>query len=469
MSTTNTSGNSMITSNDLAQVSYFEDIDEADLTWLAEQFDEFTYDDGEEVFPYGTPADNMMVVLSGEMRVMRFVEGSWRFFSEVGPGHITGMLPYSRMKVYEAKGDAVGKLRLGMLAKERFPDVLYRLPILGQRLVALMSDRVKSATMADQEHNKLLALGKLSAGLAHELNNPAAAAQRAATDLEVILKQLPTTVARLVGYGLTPETVIPVAEACTLHVDQSALSTLEMADQEDAILDWLEDHDIEEAWNIAPALAESGVSVERLTSATSNLPGEAIKDVVAWIQQSTTAGRLISEVHAASGRISELVKSVKSYSHMDRSKEKQPVQLQAGIESTVTMLGHKMKAKAVSVEKVFPADLPPVSGFPGELNQVWTNIIDNAIDVVPDNGRIRIVAQTIGECVEVCIEDNGPGIPDHVLPHIFEPFFSTKDVGEGTGLGLDIAHRIVVQQHRGQILVESEPGRTRFRVQLRKD
>jgi signal transduction histidine kinase len=456
----------MITADDLVGVSYFEDFEESDLTWLAEQFDDVTYEDGEEVFPYGASADDMTVILSGELRIMRFVEGSWRFFSEVGPGHITGMLPYSRMKVYEAKGNAVGTLRVGMLNKSRFPDVLYRMPVLGQRLVALMSDRVRSATMADQEHNKLLALGKLSAGLAHELNNPAAAARRAAMDLVSILKELPNTVARLVKHGLTPESVIPAAQVCTLHLDQPALTTLEMADQEDAILDWLEDHDIEEAWNLAPALAESGVTVERLASATANLPAEAIKDVVGWIQQSTTASRLIGEVHAASGRISELVKSVKSYSHMDRSSDKQPVQLQAGIESTVTMLGHKMKAKAISVEKDFPADLPVVSGFPGELNQVWTNIIDNAIDILPDEGRIKIVAQAIGDRVDVCIEDNGPGIPDHVLPHIFEPFYSTKDVGEGTGLGLDIAHRIVVQQHRGQILVESQPGRTRFRVLL---
>lgn len=456
----------MITSNDLARVSYFEDFPEPDMTWLAEQFEEFIFEDGDEVLAYGDSADHMMIVFSGDMRVMRFVEGSWRFFSEVGEGQITGMLPYSRMSIYEARGHAVGNLRIGKMHKNRFPDVLYRMPVLGQRLVALMSDRVKSAAMADQEHNKLLALGKLSAGLAHELNNPAAAAQRAATDLETILKELPNTVSRLVGHGLTPESVIPVAEVCSLPLDQPSLSTLEMADQEDAILDWLEDNDVEEAWNLAPALAESGVTVERLASATANLPSEALKDVVAWIQQSTTASRLIGEVHAASGRISELVKSVKSYSHMDRSKDKQPVQLRTGVESTITMLGHKLKAKAIILEKDLSADLPPVPGFPGELNQVWTNIIDNAIDVVSDKGRIRIMAQTIGERVEVCIEDNGPGIRDDVLPHIFEPFYSTKDVGEGTGLGLDIAHRIVVQQHRGQILVESQPGRTRFRVQL---
>jgi len=456
----------MITAADLGGISHFEDIQQDDLAWLAQQFEEYTYEDGDVVFPYGTPADHMMVVFSGQMRILRFVQGQWRFFSEVGQGHITGMLPYSRMEVYEAKGDAVGNLRVGMMHKDRFPDVLYRLPILGQRLVALMSDRVKSATLADQEQSKLMALGKLSAGLAHELNNPAAAAQRAAMDLDALLKDLPNTVARLLGHGLTPDSVLPAAQACTLHLEQPSLSALERADQEDAILDWLDDHGVDEAWNLAPALGESGVTVERLVQATRDLPSEALHDVVAWIQQSTTASRLIGEVHAASERISELVKSVKSYSHMDRSNEKQPVQLIPGIESTVTMLGHKMKAKALTVERHLPAELPSVPGFPGELNQVWTNIIDNAIDVLPDNGTIRIAASAFAERVEVCIEDNGPGIPDDVLPHIFEPFYSTKDVGEGTGLGLDIAHRIVVQQHRGQILVESEPGRTRFRVQL---
>lgn len=284
--------------------------------------------------------------------------------------------------------------------------------------------------------------------------------------MKALLRDLPNTVSRLLGHGLTPEALIPAAQACSIDDQQPTLSTLELADLEDALLDWLEDHDIEDAWNVAPAPSESGVSVDRLGQTTQGIPPEAVQDVIAWLQESTTASRLIGEVHAASDRISDLVKSVKSYSHMDRSNDKQPVQLVTGIESTITMLGHKMKAKGISVEKNLPPDLPPISGFPGELNQVWTNIIDNAIDVVPEEGRICVAASTFGERVEVCIEDNGPGIPDHVLPRIFEPFFSTKDVGEGTGLGLDIAHRIIVQQHRGQILVETEPGQTRFRIQL---
>jgi len=458
----------MITADDLTLIPEFEDLELEDREWLASRFEERQFQIGERPFEPGSPADHLMIVLAGEMRIFVQRKNEWRFFANLESGTVTGLLPYSRMKTYEGRSDVIAPLRIGLLHKDLFPDVLYRLPILGQRLVAKMSDRVRNVMRVDQERDKMMALGKLSAGLAHELNNPAAAARRAAADLDSLLKELPNTVARLVGYGLTPESVIPAAEACTLPHAKKPLTALELADREDELLDWLEDHEVDEAWQLAPALSESGVTVEKLESATEGLPQEAIHDVVQWIQQSTSASRLIGEVHAASERISELVGSVKSYSHMDRSNEKQPVDVRPGLESTVTMLGHKMKQKAISVDQVWPDELPLVAGYPGELNQVWTNIIDNAIDALPDEGTIRIVASDFGPHVEVCIEDNGGGIPEDVLPRIFEPFYSTKDVGQGTGLGLDIAHRIVVEQHRGQILVESQPGRTRFRVQIPK-
>lgn len=459
----------MISTDDLKQVPEFADLPEEDLLWLADQFELRTFEPGDQPFRSGDPAEHMMIVFSGSIRIFVPHKTGWRFFGQMGPGVITGLLPYSRMTTFEGRGEVVEPTRAAFMHKDRFPDVLYRLPILGQRLVARMADRVRSVARADQHADKMQALGKLSAGLAHELNNPAAAARRAAAELKVLMDALPGTVGRLVGRGLSPDAVLPVAEACSLAHHEERLSTLEMADREDALLDWLEDRAIENAWELAPQLNEAGITVSHLDAATASVPVDALEDVLAWIQQSTTATRLIGELHAASDRISDLVGSIKTYSHMDRSADKQPVDIEAGLRSTVTMLGHKMKAKNIAIEWAMENDLPAVHGFPGELNQVWTNLIDNAIDAMAAGGQLRLAAGALGPMVEICVEDNGTGIPDDVLPHIFEPFYSTKDVGSGTGMGLDIVHRIVVHQHQGDIKVESEPGKTRFRVHLPAD
>lgn len=456
----------MITASDLKLVKEFADLPEEDLNWLAGHFEERTFDVGEEPFAPGDPAEHMMIVLSGILRIFVPHQGGWRFFTQLEPGLITGLLPYSRMKTFEGKSEIVEPTRVAFLHKEHFPDVLYRLPILGQRLVARMSDRVRNVARADQQADKMQALGKLSAGLAHELNNPAAAARRAAADLKELMDALPGTVGRLVGHGLTPESVMPVAHACTLADHNERLSTLDLADREDELLDWLEDQGVENAWRIAPQLGEAGITVQHLDASTANVPEEALSDVLDWIQQSTSATRLIGELHAASDRISELVGSIKTYSHMDRSGDKQPVDIEAGLNSTVTMLGHKLKSKSIAVDWAIADDLPAVIGFPGELNQVWTNLIDNAIDAMEDGGTLRLAAGPLGPMVEICVEDNGSGIPEDVLPRIFEPFYSTKDVGDGTGMGLDIVHRIIERQHQGGIKVESEPGKTRIRVHL---
>lgn len=312
----------------------------------------------------------------------------------------------------------------------------------------------------------MTALGKLSAGLAHELNNPAAAARRAASDLKGLIDSLPATVARLARHGLAPDSILPAAEACTLADAPARLSALDMADREDELMDWLDDRGIQDAWKLAPLLAEAGITVHRLDQATGSIPDEAVGDVVSWIQQSSTASRLVGEIHMASDRISELVASVKSYSHMDRSEEKQLADIPGGIESTLTMLGHKLRAKNIEVIVDHPDEMPTIMGWAGELNQVWTNLIDNAVDAMSDGGTLEVSISVIGPSVQICVTDSGSGIPADVLPRIFEPFYTTKDVDQGTGMGLDIVHRIIVTQHGGDILVNSEPGRTQFKIML---
>lgn len=455
----------MISTSDLRVIPQFSDLPDDTASWLASRFTESVFEDGEEPFEPGAPADVMMIVIEGEMQILVKSGPAWRHLDTLGPGRISGVLPYSRMKEFGGMGKAVGRLRIGTLPKSDFPEVLYRIPVLGERLIGLMSDRVRSTARADQEREKMLALGKLSAGLAHELNNPAAAVHRAADDLRERLNALPAIVARLSRHGLSPDAIAPGSGYCSLGGGASRLSALDLGDREDAILDWLEDRDIEDAWKIAPTLAEEGLTVDDLERAAARTVPEAVGDVVAWMENTLGANRLIAEIHASAGRISELVGSVKSYSHMDRSTEKQVTDLAAGLESTLTMLGHKLRGKSISVEKDI-ANQTEVPAYPGELNQVWTNLIDNAIDAMDEEGTLKVSVRVEGAQACVSIADNGSGIPEEVLPRIFEPFFSTKDVGQGTGLGLEIAHRIVTQTHQGTIAVSSQPGKTEFVIRL---
>ncbi|MBO6573803.1 MAG: hypothetical protein JJ896_00175 [Rhodothermales bacterium] len=454
----------MISAEELKVVEVFEDLSHEDLEWLAEHFELMELQAEEQPFEPGDPAEHMMVILSGGMQISIKRGGSWRLFDTFGPGSVSGILPYSRMKTFEGRGLATMPTRMGLLHKDHFPEMLYRIPVLGQRLIGVMSDRVRVSARADQEREKMLALGKLSAGLAHELNNPAAAARRAADDLRVRLDRLPSVVARLARHGLDPNKVDPESGYCSLHVERH-LSALELGDREDELLDWLEDRDIPEAWKLAPTLAEAGMTVPDMDRAVADVPGAALQDVIAWIEHSLAAAKLLQEIHASAERISELVSSVKSYSHMDRSLDAEPVRLQDGVRNTLTMLGHRIRKQEVIVEDRL-GDLPAVPAYPGEMNQVWTNLIDNALDAMGQGGTLTLEGRRFGGFVEVRITDNGSGIPDDVLPRIFDPFYTTKAVGEGTGLGLEISHRIVTKQHRGQINVESEPGRTSFAVVL---
>ena len=457
----------MIAPDELRVVPQFADLPDKDLEWLAAHFEALELAEGEEPFEPGAPADHLMVMLKGAIQIFVRRGAAWQLFDTFREGRITGILPYSRMERFEGRANAIEASRIGLLHKDLFPEMLYRIPVLGQRLIALMSDRVRTSARADQEREKMLALGKLSAGLAHELNNPAAAVRRAADDLHEHLERLPGIVARLARHGLSPEKVNPASGFCS--VSPKRLSALELADREDELLDWLEDRGVEDAWKIAPSLAESGMTVEDVRRAAQDVPEEALPDVVEWIENSLGAARLIGEIHASAGRITELVGSVKAYSHMDRSHDKQEVQLRQGIESTLTMLGHELRSKSITVENRLPEDLPTVAAHPGELNQVWTNLIDNAIDAMDPGGTLTLDAVVGPRQIGIAISDSGQGIPADVLPRIFEPFFTTKDVGSGTGLGLEIVHRIISKQHAGQITVDSVPGRTTFTVSLPRE
>jgi signal transduction histidine kinase len=375
------------------------------------------------------------------------------------------------MEQYTGDAIAAKPSRVLVIPEAHFADMLYEIPVLGQRLVGIMSDRVRDSTRNAQQREKMMSLGTLAAGLAHELNNPAAAVRRTTESLRERLTQLPQLAAKLADLGVTEGQVCRVNDVREQTLGRSVvLSTMQRSEREDAVMDWLDDHDVADSWMLAETLVDAGLTEDDLEAIAASVPPEALLDVLAWFESSVAADRLLAEITDASSRISELVTSVKSYTHMDRDPNKQAVDVRPGINSTLTMLGHKLRKKSVDVECDFAAELPPLQGYPGELNQVWTNLIDNAIDAMPDEGaqlRIEVWPQTNHLCIR--ITDNGHGIPEELQSRIFDPFFSTKEVGSGTGLGLDIVQRIVREHHHGDINVTSASGATTFEIILPVD
>jgi len=314
---------------------------------------------------------------------------------------------------------------------------------------------------------KMAALGKLSAGLAHELNNPAAAAQRAAAQMREEMEEIEALAMRLAQHGLGATGWARLHDArhgVRAEGAQVELSPLDRADREDAVASWLSARGVENAWQIAPGLIAVGMDEDRLGELVSDLPAAAIADALAWVSQSRTTDELVETIASSARSISDLVGAVKEYSYMDRAPE-QEVDIHDGIESTLRILAHKLK-DGTRLVRDFDRSLPRVLVLAGELNQVWTNLIDNAIDAAGSEGEVRIRTFRDGDQIVVEVGDNGPGVPLELQSRIFDPFFTTKEVGKGTGLGLDVARRIIVERCGGEIDLRSEPGDTRFRVRL---
>ena len=457
----------MLTAADFQAVDVFHDQPEADLAWLAETAEERMYRAGEAPFESGDEATEMYVVLSGAFQIFTVDKGQRRPFGTIRAGDISGLLPFSRMKTFGGEGEVIEDARIAVIHKDHFWEMLERMPEVGQRLVARMTDRVRESSRQDQQREKMLALGKLSAGLAHELNNPAAAIQRGASDLRERFGKMMPLVSRLVGAGLSPEQVEAARatfQTCTAPLAGSQ-SALERSEREDELADWLDDHGVPHAYVLAEVLAEEGATPQALDRLAETVPPEALADVVLWIEKGMAMDRLMAEIERSAVRISDLVASVKSYSHMDRAPTRQSTDLHAGIEQTLTMLGHSIRKKSLRVERDWADDFPEVCVYPGEINQVWTNLLDNAIDAAPEAGSLRLRSWREGRLACVAITDDGEGIPEDVVGRIFEPFYTTKAPGQGTGLGLDVVQRIVAQ-HEGRIDVASEPGATTFTVCL---
>jgi signal transduction histidine kinase len=337
-----------------------------------------------------------------------------------------------------------------------------------RRVMQQVAPVVSRLTAMEQDRERLASLGTMAAGLAHELNNPAAAARRAAAEMAEMLEVVTSSIARFVESGMeragAEQLVALQQEAMARAAAATALDTLAAADAEDDVLEHLEALGVGEPWRLAEPLAAAGVDCAWLDR-VAQLAGPATDAALRWVAASLTAGRLAAELQESTARMSALVGAVKTYAYMDRG-ELVEIDLHEGLETTLVVLGHKLKHTDIRVQRDYDRDLPRLTVRGSELNQVWTNLLDNAIDALGEEGTITIATRADGSCAVVEIADDGPGIAPEVRDRIFDPFVTTKDVGHGTGLGLSTARRIVVDRHDGSLTVESEPGRTAFRVRL---
>lgn len=412
--------------DELQQLALFADDPREAIEWIAERMTVRELPAGTVFVEAGDPVSEFLVILDGEIHHSRPEDKYGSVFVR-RTGQALGVLPFSRMKISRGRGRAVLNTRLGAMDARHLRELVYRAPCVAQKLVSEMTDRTRESTQMDEQAAKLQALGKLSAGLAHELNNPAAAVGRSAARLRELWGDAPVAV---------------------------ELDALERADREEEMEEWLRARGMDEG--LAGGLVEAGVSPEGMSE-------EQLRRVV----RDREIGALTREIEEAAGRISELIHAVKSYTYMDQTPTRE-VDVVEGLEVTLRIFQHRLK-QGVTVRKDFAEGLPEVQGNGSELNQIWTNLIDNALDAmegVPAEAQVlEVKACGDAECVTVEITDSGPGIPAEIQGRIFDPFFTTKGVGDGTGLGLDLVRRIV-RAHEGSVRVESRPGRTMFAVRL---
>ncbi|MGC2111781.1 MAG: ATP-binding protein [Candidatus Korobacteraceae bacterium] len=451
-----------VTREELRTVAVFHDLPDDQLDWFLEHSTEIRLAPGDVYVRAGDPADRMVVVLEGELQA-RFEAAPDQVFTTEA-GSVSGTLPYSRMTVFPANGRAVKPSRILTFPAALFHDLVSRMPELSKRLVGTMVDRTREATRLEQQRDRLAALGKLSAGLAHELNNPAAAARRAAERLRTVIGEVRRAVATLEQIQITdPERIAIETFESSCCSSERETDVLKASQLQDEIEQMLRQHGISDGWQYAASLVESGAQPAPLKTMLDAVRREVAEPALKRVSAIVEINDLLAEMDSSTAKISDLVRAIKEYSYMDQAPV-QDVDLKKGLENTLTIMGHKLK-KGITVKREYHPTPLLVNSYGSELNQVWTNIIDNAIDAMKGQGDLRIKTFPEGDCAVVEIGDSGPGIPPEIQSHIFEPFFTTKGVGEGTGLGLDTSMRII-RKHRGAINVISVPGDTRFQIRL---
>lgn len=448
----------------LGALPLLESVPREEIEWLLERAEVRTNRTGDVIRTAGSPIDEMSVVLTGSLGLYVPTGGGWRRIMVEGAGFVLGVVPYSRMQTAPGNVVAEADITLVVLHQKHFPDLVSECPGITTALVHHMVDRAREFRTVQLQDERLLALGRLASGLAHELNNPASGASSGARSLTSLLDHAERASGALAAARLS-DAQLEAVDAIRTRRAQAApkRSALEAADREEEFTEWFERHGVDPT--AAEALASSDVSLAALDALADALPSDTLGVAVAWVASFTAARHVTCQIQTATARIHDLVGAVKGFTFMDREGVPEEVDIAQGLAHTIAMLEGKCRAKSVGLHVETADDLPRIYGYGIAINQVWAILIDNAIDAVGRDGSVTVTATARGDSVVVRVADNGPGIPNENSARVFDPFFTTKPVGEGTGLGLHQARR-TVHLHHGDIDFTSQAGRTVFRVRL---
>jgi signal transduction histidine kinase len=458
----------------IRELFLFESLTGEQLGWLSDQGRVETRASGDMVFSEGESATCFFVLLEGTIVMRRRVEGDDVEILRtdqrgVYAGATQSYLHTSEDQTYANSLQAVTDARFFVIPSDEFATMVRTWFPMAMHLLEGLFVGLRTSHAIIGQRERLLGLGRLTAGLTHELNNPAAAAVRATSSLRERVTMMRHKLTGLADGRLSGEDLRRLAgvqdEAVERLGKAPELTPMQTSDAEDAISDWLDDHEVRAGWELAPTLVAAGADPGWLDTVAERIPAEYLEGGLRWVAYTLETELLMNEIEDSTHRISALVGAAKQYSQLDRAAH-QEINVHDGLNSTLVMLGGKLKGGGITVVKDYTADLPDIPAYPAELNQVWTNLIDNAISAMDGQGTLTLRTSLLDDRVLVEVCDTGPGVPEEIRKRIFEPFFTTKPVGEGTGLGLDISYRIVVQRHRGDLRVVSEPGATRFQVFL---